>query len=193
MRKIFKCLAKYKEILIFIFSLALIAYIFQIVGIDSITSFIESLGVFGPIIFILIHALSIVAAPLEGSVFMFVSGSLFGFLPGSLYVIIAGILGGSINFWLARRLGRKFLENRLSKESREKIDKYSDIVSNRPYLLIPLMLTGLFDILGYACGLSRIRYRSFLIAVSVSSLSVPFYVYFGEQALSFDFIGWLFG
>ena len=176
----------YWSIVVLILSVLIITTIFQWIGTDNIKEFIEDSRHLGPLLFILMHTFSIVAAPLEGSVLMIASSQLFGFWQAVLYVIIAGILGSSINFWLARIFGNRLLKTFLSKKRQIQIAKYSKKIDDNIFVLIPLMFTGLFDILGYTAGFSEIKYSKFLIAVLISSISVPFYVLAGNFAFGFN-------
>lgn len=173
-------------LIIFILSLLVITLAFNWIGTDRLRNLVEEAGVFGPLVFILIHSFTIVAAPLEGSVLMLISSQLFGFWQAVLYVIIAGFLGSSINFWLARLFGQKILLKLLSQKRREQVAIYSKKIDDNIFVLVPLMLTTLFDILGYTAGLSQIKYRTFMLAVAISSLSVPFYVLAGDFAFGLN-------
>ena len=159
--------------------------LFNTIGEDRIQKWVSSGGVWGPVSFVVIHALSIIFAPFEGSFLMLSSGKIFGnFWLAVFYVILAGLLGSTINFWLARRFGQAVVKKVAGKAALETINKYSQKVDEHPILLVPLMATGLFDVVSYAAGLSRVKYRNFLIAICISSsINVPIYVAVGSNLI----------
>jgi uncharacterized membrane protein YdjX (TVP38/TMEM64 family) len=165
--------------------LAVSIILFNLIGEDKIQKWVSMGGIWGPILFICIHALSIIFAPFEGSFLMFSSGRIFGnYWLAVFYVIVAGFLGSSVNFWLARKFGQKVVKKVAGKKALAVINEYSQKVNEHPVWLVPLMATGLFDIVSYAAGLSKIKYRNFLIAISLSSIiNVPIYVAVGNGVI----------
>jgi uncharacterized membrane protein YdjX (TVP38/TMEM64 family) len=160
--------------------------LFQSVGVESIAAWVRSLGFFGPFLFVLIHTLSIVIAPLEGSVLMLASYGIFGnFWIAVGVVIVGGLMGSSINFWIARHYGKARIRKIIGPKMTTQIDRYTHLIDDHPLLLYPFMATTLFDIIGYAAGLTHIKYSRFMIAVLVSSLiNVPIYVAIGAAFLN---------
>lgn len=174
-------------ITIYLIILGAITWGFSTIGVDKIKEIINSGGIWSPLLFILFHTLTIIVAPFEGSFLMLASGTLFGFWLGVLYTIIAGVLGSSINFWISRIFGIKLVEKLIGHKAVENLNKISDRLDEHPILLIPLMATGLFDIVGYAAGLTKVKYKNFLIAVGFSSLiNVPIYVAVGRGLIEGD-------
>lgn len=181
-------------ILIYAIILGLITWGFSRIGVEKIQQIITAGGIWSPLLFILFHTLTIIVAPFEGSFLMLASGTLFGYWLGVLYTIIAGFIGSSVNFWISRLFGTKIVEKLIGHDGVTKLNNLSDRLNDHPILLIPLMATGLFDIVGYAAGLTKVEYKKFLIAVSFSSLiNVPIYVAVGRGLIEGDntFI-WLF-
>lgn len=169
---------------IFLTLAVVVALVFNSIGIEVIQKKISSSGPWGPLIFIIVHATTIVIAPFEGSFLMIASGSIFGLWQGILYTIIAGYLGSSINFWIARLFGAKLISKLIGKKGVNFINQISQKVNDQPALLIPLMATTLFDLMGYAAGISSIKYQNFMIAVTTSSLfTVPIYVILGKNLI----------
>jgi uncharacterized membrane protein YdjX (TVP38/TMEM64 family) len=181
---------------IFLLVLIGIMSVFMLVGKDNIKGWIDSVGIFGPILFIFIHASTIVFAPLEGSFLMLSAGKIFSdFWMGVFYVSIAGILGSSINFWVARIFGQRIIQKLVGIKGYNLINKTSEKINQNPILLVPLMASTLFDIMGYAAGLSGIKYNKFLIAIIISScVNVPIYVALGDNLLdNKEAIWWIVG
>jgi uncharacterized membrane protein YdjX (TVP38/TMEM64 family) len=159
---------------------------FTLIGTERITDFVSSLGIFGPAVFFFIHTISIVFAPLEGSFLMLSSAAIFeSFWFAVFLVSVGGFVGSSINFWLARKYGQKVVRRFAGEDGLKTIHKYTDRVNKHPLLLLPLMATTLFDLMGYGAGLTNIKYRNFLLAVTISTvINVPIYVAVGDNIIS---------
>ena len=96
----------------------------NVIGLDRIRDAIASAGPLAPLIYILIKILTFVVAPLSAGPLQLSSGILFGLVPGALYTLIAETIGGSINFWLARRFGRPVVERLVGKDDMPRVDSF---------------------------------------------------------------------
>lgn len=124
---------------------------------------IESAGVFGPLLFIVIQVLQVVIAPLPGQVSGLVGGYLFGVALGTVYSLVGATIGFLIIFMLARKLGRPFVERFFKKEL---IDKFDYITTSKGTLaLFIIFLLPAFpdDLICYLAGLSSISIRKLLV------------------------------
>jgi uncharacterized membrane protein YdjX (TVP38/TMEM64 family) len=97
------------NILFFGAILSILFFSYKLIGSQNIKDVIRDSGIFGPIIYILFHSLTIIIAPLGGEVLFLSSGVLFGFWRGVLYSIISGYIGAIVNFGLARYFGKKIV------------------------------------------------------------------------------------
>lgn len=92
-----------------------------------------------------------------------VSGGLFGPIKGFILTMIGFWIAGTIAFYLARLLGRDFVEGIL----KSKFGKFENIMqkSGFKYLFI-LRLPPIipYDPLSYASGLTNISYKDFILA-----------------------------
>lgn len=130
---------------------------------DQAKQLIESAGVFGPLIFILIQIAQVVIAPLPGQVSGLVGGFLFGVIPGTLYSLIGATIGFLIIFALARKLGRPFVERFFSKELIDKFDYITKSKGTLALFLIFLLPAFPDDLICYLAGLSKIPIRKLLL------------------------------
>ncbi|HBL39300.1 TPA: hypothetical protein DDZ10_01365 [Candidatus Uhrbacteria bacterium] len=147
----------------------------RLADVSALEAFLERLGVWGPVALIAFVTIEVVIAPIPGGVPPIVAGALYGF-EGFLYVWMGNIIGSSIAFWLARWLGIG-LVRRLD----PKFDERGYLEQVRRlwfFYFIPLMPV---DILSFAFGLSRVRFRLFF-AVS----SIGFFVSMGLLTLFGD-------
>ncbi|BAY84207.1 hypothetical protein NIES267_37030 [Calothrix parasitica NIES-267] len=157
----------------------------QTIGLDNAQMFIKQTGVWAPIVFIFLCAVSLMIAPLSGSSLFVVGGTLFGKHDAFLFSYIASIIGCSVNFWISRRLGRKVAQRFIGKANLEELDKFiGKLKSSRSILYMILIMPFSQDIVSYAIGLTKIKYTYFLIALILSStIVIGGYVYIGSSLL----------
>lgn len=168
-------------------SYALDWVIAQFIRLDEqwIVAWIDGFGALGPIVYILILASTIIFTPLPSVVVDIAGGLAFGVLLGTVYTMIGGMLGATINFYVARRLGRHWVERRLGKKAMDQIDGLAERMGAKLIFLTRLIPLFNFDWVSYAAGLTRISFRSYFVA-SVLGMLLPVIgiVYVGDVKLS---------
>ena len=154
------------------------------VGGDNLRTIVNSTGSLAPLVFIILHALTVIFSPFGGGgVLILSAGVLFGAWLGMIYFILGAFVGALVNFYLGRVFGVRLLKYILGADNLEKTRSLATklTANSRVILLIALMSTSAFNVLCYACGLSKMKFRNFAIAVVISSLiNTPIYVIVGQ-------------
>lgn len=130
---------------------------------ERLYAFIDEHQSYAALIFIVMQAIQVVAAPLPGEVTGFVGGVLFGSYWGVLYSTIGLTLGSWLAFMLARWLGRPLVERLVDRET---IRRYDYVMRHKGlFLAFLLFLIPGFpkDYLCYLLGLGHMSQRSFLM------------------------------
>lgn len=170
-------------------SILIIGFLGLFVGMDRIRELVESAGPYAPLAFIALKASTVIIAPLSGGPVYPLVGALFGYWPGILYTVIGDFLGYAGAFWLARLLGRKYVE-RLISDSEEGL--LARIIAHMSTVkgLIHACFTSFAmpELICYAGGLSRIRFSTFMLVlmplgVVASSVLVFAGAILGDQSL----------
>ena len=78
-------------------------------GVDQLQKIVDQAGPWAPVVYVVLKASTIVIAPLSGIPLKISAGALFGLRAGSIYTLLGDLIGGSINFWLARLLGQSII------------------------------------------------------------------------------------
>ena len=104
-----------------------------------------------------------VMSPLPDSIVILAGGFLFGPIIGTLLTIVGQSIGASIDFILARKLGRAFVVKKFPK-SAALVDSYSHKLGWQTIFLMRLLPTLSFDMLSYVAGLSALTFRKYLLA-----------------------------
>lgn len=136
----------------------------------KISNFINSTGVFAPILLILLLTSQCLFPLISASIAIVLSGAIFGFYLGTLYSLIGFIIGASINFWLSRKFGRG-LEHKLA--TAKEISHFDRLFKKDGasivflgILLSPFPMAVLF----FFAGLSKIKYGKFLMAALLGAI-----------------------
>ena len=127
------------------------------------TEFIQSFGVFAPIIYVLMFALlPVFFFPVP--ILAVAGGVAFGFVEGSLLTF----LGASIMFVISRRYGRDWVRNYLARkmkpEQHERIFGVSDEKLMMSLVILRLIPLVPYNMINYAYGLTNISLTKYMIA-----------------------------
>ncbi len=148
--------------------------------VQAFAQWVDGLGVWGPIVFIVGYAIAVVAF-VPASLLTLAAGAVFGLGPGTAYVIVAATTGASLAFLVSRYLARGAIERRLDGNARfAAIDRAVGNQGRRIVFLLRLSPVFPFNLLNYALGLTRVRFVDYFIA-SLGMLPGTFlYVYSGK-------------
>ena len=152
---------------------------------QQIVAWIEDRGALGPIVYILLLASTVIFTPLPSVVVDIAGGLAFGTFFGTIYTLAGGMLGATVNFYVARWLGRHFVERKLGRQAMAQIDGLADRMGGKLIFLTRLIPLFNFDWVSYAAGLTRISFKTYAIA-SLLGMLLPVIgiVYVGDVKLS---------
>lgn len=143
---------------------------------------VESLGAWGPLAFVVGYAGAAVAF-VPGSLLTLAGGAIFGLGRGTLFVFAGAVLGSSLAFLVARYLARRAIERRLEGSARfAAIDRAVARHGRRIVFLLRLSPVFPFNLLNYALGLTRVRFVDYLVASLGMLPGTVLYVYYGKLA-----------
>src|ERR1700716_412210 len=119
---------------------------------------------------------------LPGSIITLAAGSLFGVVVGTAVVSLASVTGASLAFWLGRTLARGLVEKRLGRTRRFRaLDRAVAVGGFKIVLLTRLSPLFPFSLLNYAFGLTKVRFRDYVLASWIGMLpGTVMYVYLGS-------------
>jgi len=127
---------------------------------------VERLGWLAPVAFLALSVVQIVGAPIPGYPIQFMGGVLFGAVWGGIYGVAGMVAGGCLAAWLARTLGRPFLERHVAPETLAKYERLARLETLWVWMLI--LLTPLGDFPYYIAGLSRVKLSTLALAILLS-------------------------
>lgn len=149
------------------------------VFLDRFVTWVDGLGALGPIVFILGYIGATVAF-IPGSVLTLAAGAIFGLGEGVLYVMTGATLGSSVAFLLARYVAREAVEQRIAGNAKfAAVDRAVGREGWKIVVLLRLSPVFPYNLLNYGLGLTKVRFRDYVLA-SIGMLPGSFlYTYSG--------------
>lgn len=148
--------------------------------VDAFTDWVEGLGFWAPLVFILGYAVGTVAfAP--GSLLTLASGAIFGLVWGTVYAWTGATLGACAAFLIARYLARGWVESKIEGKPRFKsLDSSIGRDGGKIVALLRLAPIFPFVLLNYALGLTKVRFTHYALACFAMAPGTLLYVYYGH-------------
>lgn len=141
---------------------ALLIYLENLVGIDRIREYMQKAGVWGPVIYIFLHLLTHIFAPIQGTPLFLASFALFGRW-AIVYTYLVSAISSITNFWIARSLGRKYVAKLAGKEAMAKIDKIASNQGITSLVVMRVFQGFISDFVSYAAGLTSIKFPAYYL------------------------------
>lgn len=155
-------------------------FILKNLDVDMVKDYILSFGVWAPIVSFLLMILQSLLAPIPAFIITFANAGLFGWVWGAALSWSSAMAGAVLCFYLARFLGRDFVEKLSSKAAVEKVDLFFKDYGKYAILIARLLPFISFDIVSYAAGLTSMNFWSFFIATGIGQLPATLvYSYIG--------------
>ncbi|NIO08501.1 MAG: hypothetical protein GTO40_11045 [Deltaproteobacteria bacterium] len=131
--------------------------------VGDLRDWIQSLGAWGPVVFVPVYAVGVVAA-LPGSVLTIAAGALFGSVLGVILVINGATLGAALCFLISRYLARDTVLAWLGKN--EKFKRLDQLTESHGAMIVAITrLVPLFpfNVLNYGFGLTRVPFWTYVL------------------------------
>ena len=141
-------------------------FFYNVVGSLNDNKFFSLILIF---LLFLLRSISIIVPILPGTIFSVAAGFQFGFAQGLFIIFCADFLSCSTSFLLARKLGRNYIGNLLGPRQMRRVEGISnDYLEQNYFLMIALLMSGFFDFVCYAIGLTKITWKRFMPALIFS-------------------------
>jgi uncharacterized membrane protein YdjX (TVP38/TMEM64 family) len=147
---------------------------------ESFKAFVLSLGILGPIIYVGIFIIRPLL--LIPSIALFVGGGLaFGPILGPSYASVGAALGGTVGFWISRKMGHEYVI--------KKLKLGADLIDTTRFSFSVVFLLSLLPIMpvtviNYGAGLSTMKFKNYIVAHILGITPRAFaYGFFGSTLL----------
>ncbi|MBD1945642.1 TVP38/TMEM64 family protein [Coleofasciculus sp. FACHB-712] len=155
----------------------------------SALAWIDSLGFWAPLTFIVLYILATVLF-IPGSILTLGAGVVFGVILGSIYVFIGATLGAAASFLVGRYLSRGWVSKQI--ENYPKFKAINQAVAKEGFKIV--LLTRLspifpFNLLNYSFGITQVSLKDYFLASIGMIPGTIMYVYIGSLAGSIATLG----
>ena len=138
-------------------------------GIEQLRTNINQFGIWAPLVLILLRLVSIVIPAIPGTAYSILAGGLLGFTQGLIAIAIADLIACTFNFYIAKRYGRNLVQKIVGKRFMDKVDSLNEkYLEGNIFLVTAFLMTGLFDFVCYAVGLTQMKWNRFMPALMLS-------------------------
>jgi len=155
-----------KLFVVFLFLLFLVASFFLLPfeksGSERIRGFVSGWGVFAPVVFVAVQIFQVLFFFVPGQVTGFAGGYLFGAVKGTVYTMIGILIGSWIAFSVSRKLGRPFVEKKVSPALIARFDFFSERRGEVSLFLVYLFPALPDNAASFVAGLTGIPLGRFL-------------------------------
>lgn len=153
---------------------------------DRLQAWIDSAGIYGPLLVVALMSLAIVASPLPSAPIALAAGAAYGHTFGTILVVLGAEFGAIAAFLLARRLGRPFVERHLGRNVAPGFLGSQNTLTFVVFAsrLLPFLS---FDLISYAAGLSPLHLWRFALATLAGVVPASFLLaHLGSAAMDGD-------
>jgi len=165
--------------------LALVAKNWQLVHPQAVQEWVQSAGVFGPLVFVLLFAVAAVLL-IPATVMVLAGGAMFGPLLGTVYNLIGATLGAVFAFLISRYLAREWAQRRAGQRLRFMMDGVRD--EGWKFVLLVRLAGVPYFVLNYALGLTPLGLLPYTVASALgmvaSVIAMTYAGYVGFEAFS---------
>lgn len=128
---------------------------------EKVTTWLSSFGPFLILVYVLVQTVGIVIPPFPGGVVQIALIAILGpekAIP-LIYIVVTPLY--CVNFLIAKKYGRPFVEKLLGKHEMVKIDHYVANAGLGTLIMLKIFLGNFFDFISYGIGLTSINFRQF--------------------------------
>lgn len=160
-------------------------------SLENLQAFMDSMGFFGPLIFMVASCASVVFPILPGGILVVAGPLLFGPVEGTIYNYLSICAGSMLNFLIARRVGLGLIERMFAPRT---VEKYLGWTRSphftRAFAIAIALPVAPDDMLCYLAGTTRMRWRSFVLIILLCKPWAIMAYGLGISALLVRFLPW---
>jgi len=158
----------------------------------QLEAWLAKLGAWGPAGIVIAEVLQVLLAPVPGQVVGLAAGYLYGVWGGAALCMAGLMVGTLLAVWLARRLGRPFVERLAKPEQLARLDAYAKRHGAFAFLVIFLLPFLPDDVCCFLAGLTPLRISQVLIAALIGRApGVIVSTLIGAQAHALSWEQWI--
>lgn len=160
-------------------------------SLENLQAFIDSLGAWGPVVFLVVSAASVVFPIVPGGLLVIAGPVLFGAVEGTVYNYLAVSAGSMLNFLIARHVGLALIERIFPARTVEKFLGWTRHANfTRAFALAIALPIAPDDLLCYIAGTTRMRWRTYVAIILLCKPWAMIAYGLGVSAVVLRFLPW---
>ncbi len=128
---------------------------------------LRSLGPWTIAVSLILLVIETMVPPIPAAPILVANAVIYGVWVGVVISWAGSVLGALVNFWIARRFGRSYVERRMKAEHLERVDQISRENGFQILLLARMFPLTPLDLLSYMAGLSSISFAKYFWATAI--------------------------
>lgn len=137
---------------------------------EPFQEWVDGWGYWGPLVFIAVMAVSVLFAPIPNVPIFIAAGLAWGPVLGTAYSMAGMMLGSTLAFWVARRLGRGYLPKLIGRHNAGRLDNLATTMGGRVIFWARMLPVVNFDFISFLAGLTAIRFLPFFFYSALGML-----------------------
>lgn len=168
-------------------TIILFAFILRSLELEAVANAIKDQGVLGWLVFIFFISVSVVFSPVNALIIMPIALISYGLFLAALLTFIGNIIGGTLNFYIARKFGRPMVEKIVGKKLINKVDEFTEVAGWKGFLMLRILGSNYYDYVSYAAGFTNIKEKIYFAITIPTSFVWTFILYYLiEKAITFN-------
>lgn len=160
-------------------------------SLENLQVFIDSLGAWGPVAFLIASAASVVFPIVPAGLLVIAGPVLFGPIEGTIYNYVAVCAGSLLNFAIARHVGLGLIERLFRPRTVEKFLGWTRSGHfTRTFAVAIALPIAPDDLLCYIAGTTRMRWRTYVAIILLCKPWALIAYGLGVSALVLRFLPW---
>jgi uncharacterized membrane protein YdjX (TVP38/TMEM64 family) len=157
----------------------------------NLQAFIDGSGAWGPLVFFVVSAASVVFPIVPGGLLVIAGPVLFGPLEGTVLNYLAVCSGSLLNFLIARHVGLSLIERMFRPRTVEKFLGWTRSAHfTRAFAVAIALPVAPDDLLCYIAGTTRMRWRTYVAIILLCKPWAMIAYGLGVSALLLRFLPW---
>jgi uncharacterized membrane protein YdjX (TVP38/TMEM64 family) len=124
---------------------------------------IDGKGAWGPVLFVLVMAVSVLFAPIPNVPIFIAAGLAWGPVEGSVYAMAGLMLGSAMAFYASRFAGRRHLPRLIGAKMAQRLDTLAETMGGRVIFWSRMLPAINFDWISFVAGMTAIRFWVFFV------------------------------
>lgn len=160
-------------------------------SLENLQAFIDSLGAWGPAVFLVVSVASVVFPIVPGGLLVLAGPVLFGAVEGTLYNYVAVSAGSMLNFLIARHVGLSLIERIFRPRTVEKFLGWTRSPHfTRAFATAIALPIAPDDLLCYIAGTTKMRWPTYVWIILLCKPWALIAYGLGVSALVMRFLPW---